>query len=136
MKRQYFGTALTVFVLAAVFAWGVSLLPDPATAQLTSPTVRAQIVPFSVERDNITTASVNLAFGFTASTVAIEANATNTAVIAIDWVGGTAVCPAINTAGDARFPIGRIIMKDRADIASISVIACSGTQSVNVTAWQ
>ncbi len=105
-------------------------------AQLVSPTAKAIVPPFSVERDNITTASVNLAFGLTAKTVAIEANATNTAVIAIDWVGGTAVCPAINTPGDARFPIGRVIIKDDANIKSISVIACSGTQSVNVTAWQ
>ncbi len=134
--KEYFRTTLVVLAFAAVLAWGASLLPESVTAQPMSPTVRAQVVPFSVERDNITTASVNLVFGFTASTVAIEANATNTAVIAIDWVGGTAVCPAINTAGDARFPIGRIIMKDRADIASVSVIACSGTQSVNVTAWQ
>ncbi len=105
-------------------------------AQLVSPTARAVVVPFSVERDNIAASSVNLDFGFTAKTVAIEAGTTNTAVIAIDWVGGTAVCPAINTAGDARFPVGRIIMKDDANIRSISVIACSGTQSVNVTAWQ
>ncbi len=136
MKNRYFGTTLTVLVFAAVFAWGVSLLPESVTAQPMSPTVRAQVVPFSVERDNITTASVNLDFNFTASAIAIEAVATNTAVIAVDLVGGTAVCPAVNTAGDMRMPIGRIIMKENADVASISVIACSGTQGVNVTAWQ
>lgn len=91
---------------------------------------------FSVVRDNITTSSVNLAFGFTSKKVAIQAWSNNTDEVCIDWLGGTAVCPAANTAGDARLIPGQTMILDDYAQTSIAVIAASGTQRVNVTAWQ
>lgn len=91
---------------------------------------------YSIVRDNITTASVNLAFGFTSKKVAIQASIDNTDEICLDWLGGTAVCPAANTAGDARLIPGQSMILDDYAVASLSVIAGSGTQRVNVTAWQ
>lgn len=90
---------------------------------------------YSIVRDNITTSSVNLAFGFTSKKVAIQASINNTDEICLDWLGGTAVCPAANTAGDARLIPGQTMILDDYAQTSISVIAGSGTQRVNVTAW-
>lgn len=90
---------------------------------------------FSVKRDNITTASVNLAFAFTSKKVAVRADPTNTAELCLDWLGGTAVCPAANTAGDGRLPPGTTILLDDYAVTSLSVIAASGTQIVFIDAW-
>lgn len=90
---------------------------------------------FSVKRANITTASVNLAFGLTSRKVAVRVDPTNTADICIDWIGGTAVCPAANTAGDGRLGPGTTILLDDYAVTSLSVIADSGTQIVSVDAW-
>ena len=90
---------------------------------------------YAIKRDNITTASVNLAFGFTTKKVAIETDASNTAEVCIDWLGGTAVCPAANTAGDDRLGAGRTLILDDFAATSISIIAASGTQVVTVRAW-
>lgn len=105
-------------------------------AQLVSSTVRALTLPFAVTRDNITTASVNLPFGFTSSAVMFRAGTANTAEVVIDWTGGTAVCTAVNTAGGDRYAVGEKIIKENLHINSVSVIACSGTQTLRVTAWQ
>lgn len=106
-------------------------------------TGRALIVPdysgtgwASVKRDNITTSSVNFSFGFTSKKVALEFPLTNTDEICIDWTGGTAVCPAANTAGDDRYAPGDSILLDEYAVTSISVIAASGTQTVYIRAWQ
>lgn len=91
---------------------------------------------YAIERTNIAAASVNLAFGFTSKKVALEFPLTNTDEVCLDWVGGTAVCPAANTAGDDRFAPGTSIILDNFAVTSVSVIAASGTQSVYVRAWE
>ena len=91
---------------------------------------------FSVTRADITTASVNLAFGFTSKKVLVQASLNNTDDVCVDWLGGTAVCPAANTAGDARLIPGETIILDDYAQTSIGVIAASGTQQVKVTGWQ
>lgn len=90
---------------------------------------------YSIKRENITTASVNLAYGFTSRKIAIEAPMTNTDELCVDWIGSTAVCPAANTAGDGRLAPGASILLDDFAGTSISVIAASGTQTVFVRAW-
>ena len=91
---------------------------------------------FAVTRADITTASVNLAFAFTSKKVSVQASINNTDDLCIDWLGATAVCAAANTAGDARLIAGQTIILDDYAVASLSVIAASGTQRVSVTAWQ
>lgn len=90
---------------------------------------------FAVNRTNITTASVNLAFGFTSRKVMISTPLTNTAVVCIDWLGATAVCPAADTAGDGSLAPGTSLIIDDYAVTSLSVIAAAATQTVNVTAW-
>lgn len=90
---------------------------------------------FAVQRDNLTTASVNFPFGFTSKKVMVRASIANTADVCLDWLGGTAVCPAANTAGDARLLPGMAVILDDYAQTSLSLIAESGTQSVNITAW-
>ena len=90
----------------------------------------------TVKRDNITTSSVNFSFGFTSKKVSLEFPLTNTDEVCIDWTGGTAVCPAANTAGDDRFLPGDSILLDEYAVTSLSVIAASGTQTVYIRAWQ
>lgn len=90
---------------------------------------------YSIKRDNIAAASVNLAFGFTSKKISIRAPLTNTDEVCIDYLGATAVCPAANTAGDSRIaPGGSIILDDYAQ-TSLSVIASSGTQIIYIDAW-
>lgn len=90
---------------------------------------------FSVKRVDIAAASVNLAFGFTSKKISIRAPLTNTDEVCIDYIGGTAVCPAANTAGDSRIaPGGSILLDDYAQ-TSISAIAASGTQIIYIDAW-
>lgn len=91
---------------------------------------------FAVKRDNIAGSSVNLAYGFTSRKVALEFPLTNTDEVCVDWLGGTAVCPAANTSGDDRFAPGSSIIIDDYAGTSISVISASGTQTVYVRAWQ
>lgn len=90
---------------------------------------------YANDRANITTASVNLAFGFTSRKIKVIASSANTADICIDWLGGTAVCPAANTAGDDRLKAGTSLIIDDYAVTSLSVIAESGTQEVQVAAW-
>lgn len=90
---------------------------------------------FSVKRDNISAASVNLAFGLTSKKIAIRAPFTNTDEICVSYTGGTAVCPAANTAGNSRIAPGGSIILDDFSQTSLSIIANSGTQTVYVDAW-
>jgi hypothetical protein len=90
---------------------------------------------FSVKRDNIAAASVNLAFGFTSKKIAVRADPTNTDEICIDWLGTTAVCPAANTSGDGRLKPGTTFVLDDYAQTSLSVIAASGTQIIYIDAW-
>ena len=90
----------------------------------------------TVKRDNITTSSVNFSFGFTSKKVALEFPTTNTDEVCVDWTGGTAVCPAANTAGDDRFLPGDSIILDNYAVTSLSFIAASGTQTVYIRAWE
>lgn len=106
-------------------------------------TGRALIVPdyagtgfATVKRTDIAAASVNLSFGFTSKKVALEFPLTNTDEVCVDWTGGTAVCPAANTAGDDRFAPGDSIIIDEYAVTSVSVIAASGTQTVYIRAWE
>lgn len=91
---------------------------------------------FAVKRDNIAGSSVNLAYGFTSRKVALEFPLTNTDEVCVDWLGGTAVCPTSNTAGDDRYAPGSSIILDDYAGTSISVISASGTQTVYVRAWR
>lgn len=91
---------------------------------------------YAVKRVDIAAASTNLAFGFTSRKVAISAPLTNTDEVCLDWLGGTAVCPAANTAGDDRLAPGDSMIIDDMAITSLSVIASSGTQTVYVRAFQ
>jgi len=91
---------------------------------------------YSIERTNISTSSVNLAFGITSKKVKILVSSANTDDICIDYAGSTAVCPAANTAGDDRLKPGTSLFLDDFKTTSISVISVSGTQSIQVTAWQ
>jgi hypothetical protein len=91
---------------------------------------------YAIKRNNITTASVNLPFGFTSKKVSIQMDSGNTDEVCIDWLGGTAVCAAANTAGDDRVTAGSTVILDSYGVTSISVIAASGTQIVYVRAWQ
>ena len=90
---------------------------------------------FAVKRVDIAAVSVNLPFGFTSEKVAIIADLGNTDEVCLDWLGGTAVCPAANTAGDDRLSPGEAIVLDDYGVTSLSVIAESGTQTVFVKAW-
>lgn len=90
---------------------------------------------FNINRDNITTASVNLAFGFTSNKIELRAPIGNGEDVCIDFSGGTAVCPAVNTAGDYRLSPGETLLLDDAAYSSISVIAAASTQTINVSAW-
>jgi hypothetical protein len=109
----------------------VSRLPTPIA--ITTDTSGAGF--FAVKRADITTASVNLALGFTSKKIALRTPATNTDDICVDYAGGTAACPAANTAGNERLPAGSTLILDSFAVASISVIAASGTQTFSVTGW-
>lgn len=90
---------------------------------------------YAIKRANITTASVNLAYGFTSKKIALDVPVTNTDDVCVSYTGGTATCPAANTAGGDRLAPGSSILLDDFAQTSISVIAASGTQTINVRAW-
>ncbi len=121
---------------------------DPARGDTTNGmwvNVKSSVIPtgvlsgtafYAIKRDNITNpASVNLAFGFTSKKVVIETDPANTDEVVVDWLGGTAVAPAANTAGDDRIKAGRIVTFDDYAVTSISVIAASGTQTIYIRAF-
>ena len=112
----------------------VYMISDP-TGHLWTHEFEVGANDFSIDRDNITTASVNIAFGFTSNKVEIRAATGNPGDICVDWAGGTAVCPAANTAGDYRLEAGQILLFDSAAYSSVSIIASTGTNVVNISAW-
>lgn len=91
---------------------------------------------YSVKRANIAASSINVSFGFKAKKIAVFTPTANTDEICIDWTGGTAVCPAANTAGDDRIPAATSVILDEYGVTSISVIAASGTQTIYIRAWE
>lgn len=107
---------------------------DPLSVSMGSPPALTSF--FAIKRDNIAAVSVNLAFGFSSSKVSIQTPGANTAEVCVDWLGGTAVCPAANTAGDDRIAAGTLLLFDEFNTTSISVIASSGTQTIFVRAWK
>jgi len=111
-------------------------IPGDATNGLTVNFGTAGTAFFAVKRTDIAASSINLAFGFTSKKVAIEFPGTNTDEVCVDWVGGTAVCPAANTSGDDRFSPGSSIVLDQYSATSVSFISSSGTQTISVRAWQ
>lgn len=90
---------------------------------------------FSIKREDIGASSVAISFSFNSRKVALSFPLTNTDEVCIDWQGTTAVCPAANTAGDARFAPGSSIIIDDITVSGISAIAASGTQTVFVQAF-
>ena len=89
---------------------------------------------FSIKDTAIAAASQNFSFGFTSQKVSIEAASTNSDDVCIDWIGGTAVCPAADTAGDYRLKPGVAILLDEYSVTSISAISASGTNEINILA--
>ncbi len=90
---------------------------------------------YAIKKADLAAVSTNFPFGFTSKIVIVEAPATNTADVVIDWLGETAVAPAANTAGDDLLPPGRTITLDNYEGTSISAIAVSGTQTLYVRAF-
>ena len=91
---------------------------------------------YAVKRTDIGASSVNIPFGFVPTVVQIQAASTNADEVCIDWSGGTAVCPAADTAGDDALEAGSTITIDGFGTRSISVIAASGTLTVYVRGWR
>lgn len=91
---------------------------------------------FAITRNDITTTSVNLAFGLTSDKILIETPSGNTANVCVNYNGEVAACPAANTAGDHSIAPGTRIVLDDFQGTSVSVVAASGTQTVTIVAWQ
>lgn len=113
----------------------VVIASDQSAINVTATTPVSGTAFYAVKRADIAAVSVNFVFGFTSKKVVIETAATNTDEVCIDWIGGTAVCPAANTAGDDRVAAGRSITLDDYAVTSISVISSSGTQTISVRAF-
>lgn len=93
---------------------------------------------YAIKKTNLTTISVNLDFDLKAKTVLVRADVSNDANICINWDGGTAVCPASDTAGNIVLEPGIGIVIDMfrsSPKQSISVIAANGTQTITVMAF-
>lgn len=90
---------------------------------------------FAITDTAIAQVSQNFAFGFTSKKVQV------TALVAlgvcVDWIGGTAVCPALDTAGDDVIAAGTTVVLDDYAVTSISVIApAAETNTVIIRAWE
>lgn len=151
---KWFRARVTSFTSGTISIESLSSTGNPGVAGsgggggggLTNAELRATPVPvteavsgagfFAVKRDDIAASSVNTAFGFTSKKVAVSVPNSNTADVCVDWIGGTAVCPAANTSGDARLAPGTAIIMDAYSVTSLSFISDSGTQTVTVQAWQ
>lgn len=118
--------------LRAFFS-GVFALALIAAATLPVETIGQEV--YSIKRTNIAQTSQLISFGFTPSVVMLEFPATNTAEVCIAWHGYTATCPAANTAGAIRNAPGTTVVIDQNRFGFFSVIADSGTQTVNVRAF-
>ncbi|MBT9165170.1 MAG: hypothetical protein DDT23_01185 [candidate division WS2 bacterium] len=119
-------TSLVLVLFLADYADSVSPHPHPYSGSAF----------FAVRRADIGTISVNMPFGFTSKKIAIETSIANTDDVCVDWIGGTAACPAVNAPGDDRIPPGRAIILDEYSVSSLSFIAASGTQTIFIRAWR
>ena len=90
---------------------------------------------FAITDTGIAAVSQNFAFGFTSKKVRIFAPLSNTVGVCVDHIGGTAVCPTADTAGDDVLAPGESISIDEHAITSVSAIAVSGTQTIVVRAF-
>lgn len=90
--------------------------------------------PYSIEYA-VGAASINFAFGFTSRMVMLWADSANTDDLVIDFLGGTAVVPSADTAGDGRLPPGAV-MTIPLGTASVSAIAASGSQTIRIYAFR
>lgn len=125
-----------ILICLAVLSFSV-----PAVAQFgTTIPITVHREFFSIERDNITTASVTIDFSFTSGfasrKILVETPSSNSDDVCLDWSEGTAVCPAANTAGNQRIKPGTSLFIDNIAETGVSVIAASGTQVFQVTAWR
>ena len=91
---------------------------------------------YAIKRTNIAQSSQLLAFGFTANVIVLSFPMTNTDDVCVSLNKYEAVCPADNTAGDMRAEPGSTLVLDRSGYGFLSVIAQSGTQTINVRAIQ
>lgn len=91
---------------------------------------------YAIKDTAIAGTSQNFPFGFTSQIVAIETPTTNTDEVCIDWLGGTAVCPSADTAGDDRLQPGTTLIIDFMGVTSLSAISNSGSQTVYIRAWE
>lgn len=96
-------------------------------------TVGANI--YAINRNDISSTSISIPFGFTSRKVLVSFPITNTDIVCLDWQGTTAVCSSVNTSGDAKFSPGTSVIIDDIATAGIQVIAASGTQSIFVQAF-
>jgi len=90
---------------------------------------------FAITDTAIAAVSQNFAFGFTSKKVFISAPSTNGDGVCIDHIGGTAVCPAGDTAGDDVLEPGESLSFDDHAVSSISAISASGTNTIVVRAF-
>lgn len=90
---------------------------------------------FAITDTAIAAVSQNFAFGFTSKKVFISAPTTNSDGVCIDHAGGTAICPASDTAGDDVLEPGESISIDEHAITSVSAISVSGTNTIVVRAF-
>jgi hypothetical protein len=90
---------------------------------------------FAITDAGIAAVSQNFSFGFTSKKVFISAPATNGAGVCIDHIGGTAVCPASDTAGDDVLEPGESLSFDDHAVSSVSAISVSGTNTIVVRAF-
>ncbi len=90
---------------------------------------------FAITDTAIAAASQNFPFGFTSKKVMVAAPSGNGANVCVDWGGGTAVCPAADTAGDDLIKPGESIILEDFKGTSISAISATGTVTITVRAW-
>lgn len=135
--RYWVVTLLAIFLVSSAYAeskvYGNSI--DDGGNIISTEQETAGDNSYAIKDTAIAGTSQNFAFGFTSQIVAIETPTTNTDEVCIDWIGGTAVCPSADTAGDDRLQPGTTIIVDFMGVTSVSAIANSGTQTVYIRAW-
>ncbi|MBT9168607.1 MAG: hypothetical protein DDT19_01954 [Syntrophomonadaceae bacterium] len=119
-------TSLVLVLFLADYADSMSPHPHPYSGSAF----------FAVKRTDVGVTPISIVFGFTSKKVAIETFIGNTDEVCVDWIGGTAVCPAINTTGDDRIAPGTAAILDEYSASAISVVAASGIQTVYIRAWR
>jgi len=74
--------------------------------------------------------SINFAFGFTSKRVVIQTDDNNTGNVCVDWIGGTAECPATNTAGDDTIPKAHTSDFNNYAVPSVSITTTNTTAQI------